>query len=63
MTDIIAKNYLTDRVCFNCKWFVDFIVIPSGKKLKYKNPSCALNKEEIPKDQTCEFWDKAITSN
>ncbi len=56
--NIIAKHYLASMVCFNCKWFTDLIRIPSGRKLKYKNPHCFLNKNDIPKEQTCEFWTK-----
>jgi len=56
--DTIAKHYLAGMVCFNCKLYNDIVLIPSGKKLKYKNPHCSLNKIEIPKEQTCEFWEK-----
>lgn len=58
INNITAKHYLANMVCFNCKLYNDIILIPSGKKLKYKNPHCVLNNKKIPKEQTCEFWVK-----
>jgi len=57
-TVIAAKHYLANMVCFNCNYFEDIILLPSGKTLKFKNPRCKYNNilNDIPKKQTCEFW-------
>jgi len=61
-TVIVAKHYLADMTCFNCKWFI-------YKKSNTNQFTCKMPQrlkddyakwisKVIPEEQTCKWWEK-----